>query len=133
MGASRKAQNAASSEDSPASRSAVGQHGGMTEWEVAHHAVGRLRAWSPTAGDFAFVESAEVVMVDRRIGVDVRWAQESRTGERRRFGLVTTVHELMEDADTYDGAWVAEALLIAVQEPHDSGSRDMRLIFRHLP
>ena len=107
--------------------------GGMTESEVARQAVERLRAWTPRAGDFAFVESADVVMVDGHVGLEVRWTQLSRDQRQRRFGLVTTVRELMADADTYDPAWAAEALLIAVQEPHDSPSDDVRLVFRRLP
>jgi hypothetical protein len=105
----------------------------MTESEVALQAVERLRAWTPQAGDFAFVESAEVVTIDGHIGLEVRWTQLSRDRQQRRFGLLTTVRELMADADTHDPAWAAEALLIAVQEPHGSLSGDIRLVFRRLP
>ena len=106
---------------------------GMTELDVAIHAVERLRAWTPGADDHAFVESAEVVSVDGNVGLHVRWTQLNSGEERRRFGLLTTMRELMEDADTQDGDWAAEALLIAVQEPHASPADDVRLVFRHLP
>lgn len=106
---------------------------GMTDLEVARQAVERLRTWTPRPENFAFVESAEVVLVDGHIGLEVRWTQSSRDRHQRRFGLMTTVRELMADADTRDPAWAAEALLIAVQEPHTSPSNDVRLVFRRLP
>lgn len=37
---------------------------GMTEWEVALQAVEWLRAWTPRAGDLAFVESAVLTLVE---------------------------------------------------------------------
>lgn len=100
---------------------------------MALRAVERLRGWEPGPGAYALVESAEVVLIDGHIGLDVRWTHMSIDQGRRRFGLLTTVHDLMEDADTHDGNWAAEALLIAVQEPHASPRDELRLIFRRLP
>jgi hypothetical protein len=66
-------------------------------------------------------------------GWTFRWTRVTSDHGPRRFGLLTTVQELMEDANTHDGDWAADALLVAVQEPHAAPADDVRLVFRHLP
>jgi hypothetical protein len=105
----------------------------MTQMAVASHAAERLRAWTPRAEDHAYLESVEVVLVDGSVGLDLRWTQATVDQGHRRFGLLTTVEELLQDADTDSMEWVVEALLIAIQEPHAAPRKDMRLVFRHLP
>jgi hypothetical protein len=106
----------------------------MTELHVASSAAKRLRDWTPKAQDHAFVESVEVVWVDGSVGLDVRWTQVTSDHGQQRFGLLTTVSELVEDCSDADALeWAAEALLIAVQEPHAPSRNDMRTMFRRLP
>lgn len=107
--------------------------GSPTEMDVALHAAARLRSWRAKAGDNAFLESVEVVSIDGSVGLDVKWTQVATDEEERRFGLLTTVDDLLRDADTRDKEWAAEALLIALVEPHASPGEDMRTIFQHLP
>ena len=108
----------------------------MTELDIAFEVARRLLNWTPSTVDHAFIEDVEVVAVDGLVGLDIRWTQVTSDQGLRRFGLLTTVSELLDDridSEALDLDWATQALILAVQEPHSALRRDVRTVFRQIP
>jgi len=112
----------------------INDDGPMTELDIAFEVAQRLLNWTPSTVDHAFIEDVEVVAVDGLVGLDIRWTQVTSDQGLRRFGLLTTVSELLDDRiDSEALDWATQALILAVQEPHAAPRRDVRTVFRQIP
>ena len=112
----------------------INDDGPMTELHIAFEVAQRLLNWTPSTVDHAFIEDVEVVAVDGLVGLDIRWTQVTSDQGLRRFGLLTTVSELLDDRiDSEALDWATQALILAVQEPHAAPRRDVRTVFRQIP
>ena len=112
----------------------INDDGAMTELDIAFEVAQRLLNWTPRPVDHAFIEDVEVVAVDGLVGLDIRWTQVTSDQGLRRFGLLTTVSELLDDRiDSEALDWATQALILAVQEPHAAPRRDVRTVFRQIP
>jgi hypothetical protein len=112
----------------------INDDGAMTELDIAFEVAQRLLNWTPSTVDHAFIEDVEVVVVDGLAGLDIRWTQVTSDQGLRRFGLLTTVSELLDDRIESEGLdWATQALILAVQEPHPAPRRDVRTVFRQIP
>jgi hypothetical protein len=106
----------------------------VTELDIAFEVAQRLLSWTPSTVDHAFIEDVEVVAVDGLVGLDIRWTQVTSDQGLRRFGLMTTISELLGDRiDPEAVDWATQALILAVQEPHAAPRRDVRNVFRQIP
>jgi hypothetical protein len=95
----------------------INDDGAMTELDIAFEVAQRLLNWTPSTVDHAFIENVEVVAVDGLVGLDIRWTQVTSDQGLRRFGLLTTVSELLDDRiDSEALDWATQALILAVQE-----------------
>jgi hypothetical protein len=106
----------------------------MTDLDIAFEVAQRLHNWTPNTHDQAFIEDVEVVDVDGLVGLDIRWTQVTSDQGLRRFGLLTTVSELLDqriEAEAPD--WATQTLILAIQEPHAAPRRDVRTVFRQIP
>jgi hypothetical protein len=96
----------------------------MTDLDIALDLVSRLRAWSPGSGDNAIIESADTVVdAEGRIGLAIRWTQVTKDQGERKFGLTTSIRELLHERSTPGSPDPTEALsdlLLMVVEPHRS-------------
>lgn len=112
----------------------INDDGPMTDLDIAFEVTQRLLNWTPSIHDHAFIEDVEVVAVDGLVGLEIRWTQVTSDQGLRRFGLLTTVSELLDrriDAEAMD--WAIQTLILAIQEPHAAPRRDVRTVFRQIP
>ena len=106
----------------------------MTGLDIAFEVAQGLLSWTPSTVDHAFIEDVEVVAVDGLVDLDLRWTQVTSDQGLRRFGLLTTVSELLDDRiDSEALDWATQALILAVQELHAAPRRDVRTVLRQIP
>ncbi|MGL5852733.1 MAG: hypothetical protein ACRCZD_18300 [Phycicoccus sp.] len=94
----------------------------MTDVDVAAQLVRRLRDWAPGPGDNAIIETAEVtISFEGEVGLALRWTQHTTDQGARKFGLNTSVKDVLHRRSVPRSADLEEAftdLLLAVVEPH---------------
>ena len=113
------------------------QTAAMTDLDIALDLVARLRAWSPGPGDNAVIESADAVVdTEGRIGLELRWTQTTTDQGVRKFGLTSSIQELLHERSIPGSPDPEEALAdlrLLVVEPHAALSPDhpeVRSLFR---
>lgn len=98
------------------------QTASMTDLDIALDLVARLRAWSPGPGDNAVIESADAVVdTEGRIGLELRWTQTTTDQGVRKFGLTSSIRELLHERSTPgspDPEEVWTDVWLKVVEPH---------------
>ena len=107
----------------------------MDEMAVARHLSAWLHAWTPRPDDNVELELVQPVVIDERVGLELRWLQTDGTDVRGHFALFVGVAELLARGQGLpDRVAGAEGnLRLAMCEPHQVTHPGVPEVFTSLP